>query len=673
MPGRIMLFTTADGASSLTERLRIDNAGNVGIGITNPTTTLHLDASGGAVLQLQRTSSNASNRLAISHDGTDGTLDSSNALLFRNNGAERARITSAGRLGIGTTNPDAKLKINGSSAYTVANSGRSVEGLDIQATAGGSGNFGGAISLGSSGSGRSAIAALQDGADSDRTGLVFITHDSNTAADNSAEKMRIDSTGRVGIGTTSPNAKLYIAEAGSNTGGDINLNADGLVVDNSGGNTGLTFKTPNTASSRIAFGDPEDNNAGQILYSQASNYFAFDTAGSERMRIDSSGRVGIGTSSMGSHQLISEGGKAETGGSCLALKTSGGANSITSALALYGTFVTPTNDQATRRTADIISGFATGNWGNEFLAFNVGKGGSSNDTQAVTDERMRITGAGNVGIGITSPTSTLHVSGDVRTTNRLGVGTAANFANIVSYVTGTGSYPPSGGLVQADNADSTAMFWNASNSANYTGLSIECRTTGAAYWMLANVYNSSFSGDLAFRTRTGGSANAERVRFRREGGITFNGDTAAANALDDYEEGTWTVTFGPGASEFTPTSNTSTGFYTKIGRQVTVIGIATMDTPASLGSYNNANINYALSISGLPFTIYNSTQARSVAVIGVGTGAGSPDGVLATHGNNNNTKLSIFVNKDNGGVRVSPTLTTSTTVSYHFQFTYFTS
>ena len=122
----------------------------------------------------------------------------------------------------------------------------------------------------------------------------------STTADGAAsptERMRIDSAGRVGIGTSSPNAKLYIAEASSNTGGDINLNADGLVVDNSGGNTGLTFKTPNTASSRIAFGDPEDNNAGQILYSQASNYFAFDTAGSERMRIDSSGRVLIGTTS----------------------------------------------------------------------------------------------------------------------------------------------------------------------------------------------------------------------------------------------------------------------------------------------------------------------------------------------------------------------------------------
>ena len=285
-----LAFLTATGNAS-TERMRILSGGNVGIGITNPTSTLHIDASGGAVLQLQRTASNASNRFTVSVDGTDATLDSSNALLFRNNGAERARITSAGRLGIGTTSPVSDIHTASSSDH-------------------------------------------------------IITHQSTT------------------------------------TGADIRMN----------------------------FRDSGNTDKGGIHYLFNGNSLKFITAESERMRIDSAGRVGIGTTSLGSHQLISEGGKAETGGSCLALKTSGGANGITSDLALYGTFVTPTNDQATRRTADIVSGFATGNWGNEFLAFNVGKGGSSNDTQAVTDERMRITGAGNVGIGTSSPTGKLAVS-----------------------------------------------------------------------------------------------------------------------------------------------------------------------------------------------------------------------------------------------------------------------
>ena len=49
--------------------------------------------------------------------------------------------------------------------------------------------------------------------------------------------------------------------------------------------------------------------------------------------------------------------------------------------------------------------------------------------------------------------------------------------------------------------------------------------------------SSSNAADIRF-TNIGGSA--ERMRILSGGGVTFNGDTAAANALDDYEEGTWT-------------------------------------------------------------------------------------------------------------------------------------
>ena len=59
---------------------------------------------------------------------------------------------------------------------------------------------------------------------------------------------------------------------------------------------------------------------------------------------------------------------------------------------------------------------------------------------------------------------------------------------------------------------------------------------------------------------------AERGRFTANG-LTFNGDTAAANALDDYEEGTWTPTLA-GSSNRLGTWSSITGRYTKIGRVV---------------------------------------------------------------------------------------------------------
>ena len=108
----------------------------------------------------------------------------------------------------------------------------------------------------------------------------------------------------------------------------------------------------------------------------------------EAMRIDSTGKVGIGTSTLNNNKAVIEGGVASTNGSSLALKTGNGTSGSVSDLAFYGTFVShPDTNQ--RRTADITSGFSTGNWGTEYLAFGVGTGGS-NDSAVVTTERMRI-------------------------------------------------------------------------------------------------------------------------------------------------------------------------------------------------------------------------------------------------------------------------------------------
>jgi hypothetical protein len=94
----------------------------------------------------------------------------------------------------------------------------------------------------------------------------------------------------------------------------------------------------------------------------------------------------------------------------------------------------------------------------------------------------------------------------------------------------------------------------------------------------------------------GADGSTERVSVTVNG-LTFNGDTAAANALDDYEEGTWTmgVTFGGASVGVTASSNTGT--YTKIGRQVTVNGILVLSSKGS-------STGDAL-LTGLPFTIPN--------------------------------------------------------------------
>jgi hypothetical protein len=78
-------------------------------------------------------------------------------------------------------------------------------------------------------------------------------------------KAILNDSGYLGVGHDNPNGFVHIVEGGTKAGGDVNTNADTLIVENNG-NAGLTIKTPAANTGRIAFGDPNDNNVGQILY-----------------------------------------------------------------------------------------------------------------------------------------------------------------------------------------------------------------------------------------------------------------------------------------------------------------------------------------------------------------------------------------------------------------------
>jgi|TARA_Y100000033_G_C2750001_1_gene113345 hypothetical protein len=96
------------------------------------------------------------------------------------------------------------------------------------------------------------------------------------------------------------------------------------------------------------------------------------------------------------------------------------------------------------------------------------------------------------------------------------------------------------------------------------------------------------------------SVGATRLRVDADG-IKFGSDSAAANALDDYEEGTWTPTYVPSSGSFGSLSyGTRSGHYTKIGDLVTVH--CRLDTSSmSIGSASG----YLL-VGGMPFTAHSS-------------------------------------------------------------------
>ena len=122
------------------------------------------------------------------------------------------------------------------------------------------------------------------------------------------------------------------------------------------------------------------------------------------------------------------------------------------------------------------------------------------------------------------------------------------------------------------------------------------------------------AGEMVFYNAASGTAGAaiswaERIRILSGGGITFNGDTAAANALDDYEEGTWT-----------PTCSTATiasinlATYTKIGRVVHVFTYVVLAADGTSG---------VASLSGLPFSIPSNNYEPSAVQISTNS-AGRP-------------------------------------------------
>lgn len=115
---------------------------------------------------------------------------------------------------------------------------------------------------------------------------------------------------------------------------------------------------------------------------------------------------------------------------------------------------------------------------------------------------------------------------------------------------------------------------------------------GTAAKIIGEGNGTAGEGRLAFYAGTP-SALTEKLRIDSDG-LKFNGDTSADNALDDYEEGTWTPAMSS-SSGTAPSPSAVNGIYTKIGREVTVTAIISNITK---GGTDTAEIR----VGGLPFT-----------------------------------------------------------------------
>ena len=200
---------------------------------------------------------------------------------------------------------------------------------------------------------------------------------------------------------------------------------------------------------------------------------------------------------------------------------------------------------------------------------------------------------GNVGIGTASPLSEFHVKGDADTIARIEPNNNSGKGTLLVSSAASGD----GGMQYDSNANRMYLF-------SYGDMSF-------------NVGTGNLSGNYP--------AN-ERLRILSGGGVTFNGDTAAANALDDYEEGTWTPAFYTTSGVTTSSITRTLATYTKIGNIVHIHANLT----ATLSSLPGQTVT----ITGLPFAAAGSDQFGIIAVGGhtVNTGANTPKAHFRTNG-----------------------------------------
>ena len=223
MTGTIAGFTSTGIDDNATgTAILIESDRNVGINTASLTSTsgygtLSLNGTTGGQLAFQ---TGETGKQFIYSTSTDLNILNSAAgnLIFSTNNLERARITSAGDVGIGTTDPSAKLDIqvsNANGAYGASVVNLNVENTNTSVTEGGwltvSGYMGntansGQYSMGGISGGKQTTAA--DGDYGGYLSLWTTSGGANGEANSGMyERMKIDSSGRVGIGTTNPNAE----------------------------------------------------------------------------------------------------------------------------------------------------------------------------------------------------------------------------------------------------------------------------------------------------------------------------------------------------------------------------------------------------------------------------------------------------------------------------------
>ena len=406
-------------ADTIGNSIMFDNGTNVGIGTTSPSQLLHLyKASSDVLIALQK----GSNYGYVVNDGTNigfaSDLGSSGYKFLVNRAApDNAMIINAtGNVGIGTTSPTGPLHI-------VKSGGARINLGDSQNTV--------------------AISSIEEVGDS---AIGFYTQ-------TSIERMRIASSGNVGIGTTAPVAKLDV-------NGHINVTSAAINFAGSG-------SPLNT--------DPAIYRVGGV------NDLAFAIGSTERMRITSAGNVGIGTSSP-SYKTVIHSSSVDTDVLCVS-------NDQINADSIQHFVGISLQDQYSNGSGNVSAIRSYSNlyaqWGSTLTFSTTGTAGNG------IYERMRITNTGNVGIGNTNPGAKLDVSGNIFCRTGAGI-----YSNVYSPYTGNMTIELGGNNLIVSNGNVGIGTTSPATKLEVSGRTLvnEFQYTKAINISSANLNDYTFAG-----------------------------------------------------------------------------------------------------------------------------------------------------------------------------------
>jgi hypothetical protein len=285
---------TAGNAITWSESMRLTPSGRLGINTANPSHNLEVygslcvdgfndsstnyitlrpgfspRSSGGSGFTTEDHSGAASDGLGCwGHDG----------IRFSTAQQERLRITAAGLVGIGTSVPGSILDTRFSTNPVVDNGGgadalRVWTSSALAVDAGGAISFGGVATSGGGFGSWAQIAGRKESATSGAYGG-YLQFAVNTGSGTMSERMRLDSSGRLGIGTSSPATLVHGSASGA----------------------GARFRAQSTDASGVIVEMLSDGSSAGVLSTNSNHPLVFQTNATERARIDSSGRLLVGTS-----------------------------------------------------------------------------------------------------------------------------------------------------------------------------------------------------------------------------------------------------------------------------------------------------------------------------------------------------------------------------------------